>query len=164
TVAALWNNPPESPLKIPGEMFAAFPFPSGERFATLRGNALLLRSVPTDLVKKPAGKAKGFVLTQPREGPIPADVKAPLTPPGRPTFLAWHPTGKLLGGLPDGTVVSWGATGPAFTATGRVHKAAVRAWAASPWTWDFATGDDKGTVGVWENKSMTPRTFLAASA
>src|SRR5207245_2639283 len=52
---------------------------------------------------------------------------------------------------------------PASSVASRDHKAAVRAWAASPATWDFATGDDKGVVGLWENKAMKPRTFAAAT-
>src|SRR5262249_2057788 len=36
TVAAYWNDPPEVPLKIPGELFAAHTFPSGERYAVFR--------------------------------------------------------------------------------------------------------------------------------
>jgi hypothetical protein len=163
TVAALWNDPPESPVKIPGEPLAVFAFPSGERFAAHRGNGIILRYVPTNMVKKPMAKAKGFVVTAAKDEVVPADVKAPIGSPQKPTFLAWHPTGKLLGGQADGTILNWGATGPGAAAI-REHKAAVRAWAASPSTWDFATGDDKGIVGLWANKSMTPKTFTAASA
>jgi hypothetical protein len=163
TVAALWNDPPQAPVKIPGEHLAAFPSPTGERFAAVRGNALVMRYVPTELVKKPPGKGPGFTVTAPRQEVQPIDVKAQLGSPGRLTFLAWHPTGQLLGGTPDGTVFTWGASGPGASLATRDHKGAVRAWAASPATWDFATGDDRGAVGLWENKAMKPRTFTAAT-
>jgi WD40 repeat protein len=165
TVAALWNKPPDVPLKIPGDSLVAFSFPKGDRFAAVRGNAIVLRYLPTDLIKKPLRAAKGFPTTLPKDEVVPADAKAPLNaPPQRPTFLAWHPTGKLLAGQPDGSILSWGASGPSYIVTSRDHKAAVRAWAASPSTWDFATGDDKGVVGLWENKAMKPRVFTAAPA
>ncbi len=170
TVAAFWNNPPESPLKITGDPFAPFTTATGERFAAYRlgGNAaqrLVLRHMPSELLKNPPAKGKEFAVLSPRDEVQPADVKAPLDapPPTRsPTFLAWHPSGILLGGQPDGSILSWGATGPSSTVISRDHKAAVRAWAASPSNWDFATGDDKGMVGLWENKATTPRIFTAA--
>jgi hypothetical protein len=171
-VAALWNNPPEMPVKIPGDSFAVYPAPGRERFAALRGNALSIRYVPTSMILKPTPatkkastppKAKGFLVTTNTDEILPADVKGPLaSPPGRPTFLAWHPTGKLLGGIQDGSILSWGATGPGSTVATREHKAPVRAWAASPSTWDFATGDDKGVIGVWFDKSLSPKTFNAS--
>lgn len=164
-VAAHWNAPPEVPVKIPGDPLAVLVSPKGDRFAALRGNALLVRYVPTALLSKPPPTgAKGFLTSLPRDETIPIDTRATLAAPLRPTFVAWHPTGKLLAGQSDGSVVTWGATGPGYTITAREHKAAVRAWAASPATWDFATGDDKGVVGVWENKAMKPRTFTASQA
>jgi hypothetical protein len=164
-VAVYWNNPPETPAKIAGDHVAPFSFPTGERFAAYRGNSLTLRYVPTGLLKKPPTvKTKGPYVLLPKDEVIPADVKVQLTPAGqRPTFLAWHPTGKLLGGLPDGSVVSWGATGPRFEVVSRDHKAPIRAWATSPGTWDFATGDDKGSIGLWANKGMVPRVFTGAT-
>ncbi len=165
TFAAYWNDPPESPVKIPGEPFAAFTFSTGERFAAIRGNVLTIRYVPVTLVKKPNTKAKGFPVILPKDETLPVDVKGALTNPGQKlTFMAWHPTGKLLGGLPDGSIVSWGAVGPRFDVISREHKAPVRTWAASPSSWDFATGDDKGMVGLWANKSMTPKVFTATSS
>jgi hypothetical protein len=161
TVIAPWNDPPAAPLKIPGEMLAAFPFSTGERFATLRGNSLVVRQVPTGLVKNPPGKT-GFYNTMGSEEPQPPDVVPRLMFPQRPTFLAWHPTGQLIGGLRDGSVVSWGA-GVNASPVSREHKTAIRAWAASPSTWDFATGDDRGMVGLWENKSLRPRLFAGAT-
>ena len=165
TVAASWGDPPEVPVKISGEPFAAFAFPSGERFAVVRGNALLIRYVPVGLIKKPNPSAKGFPTLQPKDETTPADVKGNLAAPGqKPTFLAWHPTGKLLGGQPDGSVLSWGAGTPRSEVVSREHKAPVRAWAASPSTWDFATGDDKGMVGIWANRAMRPKVFTATSS
>ncbi|WP_439624255.1 WD40 repeat domain-containing protein [Gemmata sp.] len=165
TAAVAWNDPPEVPVKIPGEPFAAFPFPNGERFATVRGTALTIRYLPTALIKKPDTQAKGYPLLQPKDEVIPIDVKGQIPLGGqRPTFLAWHPTGKLLGGHADGSVVSWGAAGPRFEVVTREHKAAVRVWAASPATGDFATGDAGGGVGLWANKAMTPKVFAATSS
>lgn len=170
TVAAYWAAPPEVPVKIPGEPFAAHTFPGdgGERFAVFRPGALPLRYVPTERLK--GGKAdpkarKDFDVLAPKDEVQPIDVKAQLAPPGpKPTFLAWHPTGKLLGGLPDGSILSWGDVGPRSTVISRDHKAPVRAWAASPNTWDFATADDKGVVGLWPDRAMTPRVFNGATA
>jgi WD40 repeat protein len=174
TVAALWNSPPEVPVKIPGDFIALFAAQGGERFASLRGNALTIRHVPTSLIKKPTSvpkkatthpKTKGFLVTAATDELIPNDAKGQLAAPaGRLTFLAWHPTGQLLGGMPDGSILSWGTTGPGSTIATREHKAPVRAWAASPNTWDFATGDDKGVIGIWANKSMTPKTFIASAS
>ncbi|HSQ56734.1 MAG TPA: hypothetical protein VLM40_13415 [Gemmata sp.] len=162
TVAALWNIPPAAPVKIPGDPFAAFPFPNGERFAAIRGNALVLRNLPLALIKKPT-EGKGFTLTTPSIEVQPADVKARIPMPQRPTFLAWHPTVQLLVGHRDGSISDFGETGARSNVVSREHKAAVRVWAASNSTWDFATGDDRGVVGLWENKSMKPRTFTAAT-
>lgn len=165
-VAAAWVNPPEVPVKIPGDLVVPYTTASGgERFAALRGNTVTHRQMPTAMIQKPsAPKAKGFVVTIPKDEPL-AETKANLAPPPqRPTVLAWHPTGRLLAGQPDGSIVSWGPVGAKVPVVSREHKAAVRAWAASPAAWDLATGDDKGTVGLWLNKSMTPKTFAAASA
>jgi WD40 repeat protein len=170
TVAAPWSDPPEVPVKIPGDPLAVFPFPKGEQFAAVRGSTFVLRYVPSALVAKPppakGGKgAKEFLVTTPKDETLPLGVRATLAaPPQRPTFLAWHPTGKLLVGQPDGSILSWGATGPGHTRLSGEHKAAVRAWAASPSTWDFATGDDAGVVGLWENKALAPKTFAASTA
>jgi WD40 repeat protein len=174
TVAALWNTPPEVPVKLPGDFIASFAAPGGERFAALRGNTLTIRYIPTTLIKKPIvapkkaatpAKTKGFLVTAATDELTPNDAKGQLAAPaGRLTFLAWHPTGKLLGGMPDGSILSWGTTGPGSTIATREHKAPVRAWAASPSTWDFATGDDKGVIGIWADKSMTPKTFIASAS
>lgn len=173
TVAAYWNEPPEVPIKIPGEPFAAHTFPGGgERFAAYRPGALTLRYVPTEWLKgkkhdpKSKDAPKGFTVLAPKDEVQPADLKGQLAPPGqKPTFLTWHPTGKLLAGMPDGSIVTWGAVGPRSELVCRDHRSPVRAWAASPGTWDFATGDDKGFVGLWPDKATTPRSvFQGATA
>ena len=167
-VAGAWSDPPEVPVKIPGDPVVIFPFPKEERFAALRGNAPVLRMVPTATIKKPVGpvgKGKGFLLTTAKDETIPIDAKGAFAAsPAKPTFLAWHTTGKLIAGQPDGSIVSWGATGPAGVVVSREHRAPVRAWAASPATWEFATGDDKGIVGLWYQKAMIPKTFTATTA
>ncbi|MBA4064028.1 MAG: hypothetical protein C0501_10010 [Isosphaera sp.] len=164
TVAAFWADPPDAPVKIPGEPFAAFTAPAGERFAAARPGALALRSVPVAALRRRDPKAKGFTVLNPKDEAVPADVKAQLLSPGpRPTFLAWHPTGQLLAGQPDGSILSWGANGPGYSVLTREHKAPVRAWAACPGTWDFATGDEKGMVGLWADKATAPRMFTAAA-
>ncbi len=166
TVASVWNDPAETPLKIPGEMFVAFPSPGGERFATVRGNGVAVRYVPTGLTSKPLAKSPGFVATTPKDEVLPANTAPLLTGMGgRLTFLAWQPTGRLLGGLADGSILTWtGSPRTSLQVVSRDHKAAVRAWATCAATGDFATGDDKGTVGVWAYRSAAPRTFRAAEA
>ena len=84
-----------------------------------------------------------------------------MLPPngGKATFLAFHPTGRLLSGGMDGSMAAipaGGSTNAPFTS--REHKAAVRTWAVSPWG-DFATGDDDGFVGYWPAKATTISKF-----
>jgi hypothetical protein len=156
TVAAFWNDPPDVPLKVAGEPFAATTTPAGERFAVPRPGGLSLRALPAAALRNRDPKGKGFTAL------VPKDEAALAAPPQRPTFLAWHPAGKLLAGQPDGAVLAWAVPGPGYTVLTREHKAAVRAWAACPGTWDFATGDDKGVVGLWANKAAAPKMFVAA--
>jgi hypothetical protein len=154
-----------TPVKIPGDPVAVFAEPNRDRFLAVRGGRAVLRYVPVELVRNPpaARAVKGFVIPAP--GPkggdemIPVGVKVDYALAGPPTFLAWHPTGKVLAGLPDGTVVTWPLAGPKAEPVTRVHKAPVRAWATAAGTWDFATGDDNGLVAVWPNRSLSPRTF-----
>jgi len=163
-IASVWNDPAETPLKIPGEMFVAFPSPGGERFATVRANGVVVRYVPTGLISKPLAKSPGFAVTVPRDEVLPANTPPLLTGTGgRLTFLAWQPTGRLLAGLGDGSILTWtGSPRPSVQVVSREHKAAVRAWATCAATGDFATGDDKGMVGLWAYRSTAPRTFRAA--
>jgi hypothetical protein len=149
---------------IPGELATVITDQRGTRFAALRAGRVLVRYVPFDLAEHPpeARTGRGFVFTVPRDETIPAGQRefAPLG--NRTTFLAWHPTGRLLGGEPNGSVVTIPTPG-LRPAASKVHRAAVRAWAASPWG-DFATGDDEGFVGYWPNKSVTPTKFRTAAA
>lgn len=169
---AFWNNAPATPIEIPGDMVAVFDDASGDRFLAARGRMLVVRTLPADLIKNPAmvsrkgtpaAKGKDFVVTAATdEKPVP-EWKGPFTlPAGRLTFLGWHPAGKLLGGLADGSIVAWGASGTSTVLT-REHKGAVRAWAVSPAHTDLATGDDKGMIGLWANKAIAPKTFIASA-
>jgi WD40 repeat protein len=163
-VVAARDGRTRTPVKIPGGPVAVFVEPNRDRFLAVRGNRAVLRYVPMELVRDPpAAKAvKGFVIPAP--GPkgsdevIPVGARVDYAVPAPLTFLAWHPAGKVLAGQPDGTIVTWPLPGPRAEPVTRVHKAPVRAWAAAG-TGDFATGDDNGLVGVWPNKSLSPRTF-----
>jgi hypothetical protein len=163
-VAAARDGRGRTPVKIPGDPVAVFVDPNRDRFLAIRGGKAMLRYVPTELIRNPPASktVKGFVIPAP--GPkgdevFPAGVKVDYNLPGPLTFLAWHPTGKVLAGLPDGAIVTWPLPGPKSEPVTRVHKAPVRAWATAAGTWDFATGDDHGLVAVWPNKSLSPRTF-----
>jgi WD40 repeat protein len=120
----------------------------------------------------PARAANGVVLSNPKDETFPLSVRADFVLPGpKPTFLAWHPTGRLMGGAPDGSIVGWPTGGPAFTPITRTHERPVRAWANTPSELafqagiDFATGDDSGCVAVWEDKGMNPpRAKVTAAA
>src|SRR5207247_2360944 len=70
-----------------------------------------------------------FALCPPKQEAIPAGLKPeyPLLDPN-PTFLAWHPGGKLLWGSPDGTVTAWPGVGPKPETVTKEHKGAVRGW------------------------------------
>jgi hypothetical protein len=158
-IAAFWNNPPEVPLKIPGDPFAVFSFPGEERFAVVRGNTIAVRGVSPRVFMEPPKAVKGAAI-------LPSAPKSETTfnPPGRPQLLAWHPTGALLAALPDGSIFGWSGTERRPDVIVRDHKAAVRACATSPSSGNFATGDDRGIVGLWANKSVTPKIFTATSS
>lgn len=163
-VAAPLINPPTAPVKIPGEPITVFPSPGGDRFAAVRGNTLALRYVPGGLVAKPPASKSAFTITAPKDEVQPNNVKARVAaPPARPTFLAWHPAGRVIAGQPDGSILELGGNAVRFTAATREHKAPVRAWAAAGTTWDFATGDDRGGVGIWSNRAMKPVLFTAST-
>ena len=49
---------------------------------------------------------------------------------GKATFLAWHPTGRLLCGSADGGITTIPSGVPMTPLVSRDHKAAVRIWAA----------------------------------
>jgi hypothetical protein len=169
-VAAPRERSAGSFVKLPGEFVAVFPEPGRERFAAVRGGRVHVRDVPLRLVRDHAGRkaVKGFVTPTTGKGgdEVPAaGVRVDyLLPPGQMAFLAWHPTGRLLGGTADGTVVSWAVAGPRFEVASVAHKAGVRTWAAAVGTWDFATGDEDGTVGVWPDKALKPAVFRATNS
>ncbi len=159
-LAAAPLNGARVPLLIPGDVIAVIPEAKRERFAAFRGGRLVVRSVPMELAKHPPTAAVGlkFLQSTPKDETIPAGVAANI-PTQKPTFLAWHPAGQLLGGTADGSVVTWPTTNATSKPVTRLHKAAVRTWAIGPVWPDFATGDDKGVVAYWPNKSLAPVSF-----
>ncbi|HUR54200.1 MAG TPA: hypothetical protein VMZ71_08720 [Gemmataceae bacterium] len=164
-VAASRDAPPKTPVKLVGELVAVFPEAGAERFAALRNGRISQRLVPAAIVKNPSVSVpvKGFVRPVSTLEKVPSGLRPEVNPPvPRPTFLAWHPTGKLLAGTPSGEIVTWGA-GVLSSAVTKAHTSAVTAWADAGGTWDFATGDASGLVGVWANKSLTPTTFRAGT-
>lgn len=166
-VAAPFDTPPHTPLLIPGEHVAIRPDPNRERFAAVRAGRLHVRYAPMDLAKDPpAGRAvNGFVVSTPKDETVPfGGFAAGTVPPGgKPTFLAWHPAGRLVCGRPNGTITAMPTGTPGVLPVVILeHKAAVRAWAASAGG-DFATGDDAGFIGFWPEKSMKPTKFKAGA-
>ena len=109
------------------------------------------------------GAGKRFHLTIAKDEGIPAGVP-PNIPTPKPTFLVWHPSGQLIGGTNDGSIVTWPTTNMTSRQLNKAHKAAVRAWAVGPVWPDFATGDDSGVVGYWPDKTTTPVTFSTGKA
>jgi hypothetical protein len=152
---------------VPGQYVTVWPAPNRERFGAVRAGRVQVRYTPADLIANPpAGRAvKGFVVSTMKDETLPAGVPAGGVVPagGAPTFLAWHPTGRLMCGTMNGNIVLFSVGGLQPTTTVREHKAAVRAWAESPWG-DFATGDDQGVFGIWLNRSATPMTLRAGRA
>lgn len=122
-----------------------------------------LRYFPMSLVKTPpaARAVKGFLTLNNKDEtlPIGATPMGILPASGKPTFLAYHPSERLIAGGVDGSIASIPTGGAAAKGlTIREHKAAVRTWAVSPWG-DFATGGDDGFVGYWPNKTATITKF-----
>ena len=152
-VLASLNPPSRMPVVVPGEHVVALLEPNRERFAALRADRVQVRYVPMGLLKEPPAGSKGFYNT------ILKDETLPLGAPaagfalnlGKPTFLAWHPSGRLLTGGRDGSITALPVAGAAPFLS-REHKAAVHAWETSS-TGDFAFGDDDGFVGYWPNRT-----------
>jgi WD40 repeat protein len=164
TAAAL-RNPPRRPVVLPGDPAAVFFEPDRDRFAAVHDGRARVRYLPLGLIAAPppARAVGGFVRAVSQDEVIPLGVPpAPAPLPGKPTFLAWHPAGRVLCGMPGGAIVSWNGAAPRPTAVSREHRAAVRAWASA--RDDFATGDDAGVVGYWPNKAAFPIPFRAADA
>jgi hypothetical protein len=148
---------PAAPLKIPGERPAVFTEPTRDRFAAVRGGKVCVRLIPTDAARKPppAKAPERFALCVPKLEVLPSGMK-PDYPvmEANPTFVAFHPGGKLLWGAADGAITAWPAAGTRPEVITREHKGAVRAWASNGT--DFATGDDKGMIGYWPAKAAEP--------
>ncbi len=162
-VLASLNPPSRTPILIPGEMVAVNLQEGRERFAAVRAGRVQLRYFPMSLVKAPpaARAVKGFLTLNSKDEtlPIGATPMGILPAGGKPTFLAYHPSERLIAGAVDGSIASIPTAGAAAkVSTIREHKAAVRTWAVSPWG-DFATGDDDGFVGYWPNKTATITKF-----
>jgi len=155
---------PRVTLHVPGGHAAALPEPGRERFAAVRNDKLVVRYVPTALAKEPPpGRAKnGVVTATPKDETLPAGARSDAPAPGL-TFAAWHPSGKLLYGTPDGTINVY-PPAPKAAPASRLHRAAVRAWAVGPVWADFATGDDAGVVGVWPVGAAAPYPLRGAAA
>lgn len=162
--AANLLRPPAAPVVLPGDPAAVYFEPDRDRFAAVADGRPRVRYVPTGLVAAPpaARAVGGFVPSTPQDEVLPLGVPpAPAPLPGRPTFLAWHPAGRVFCGMPDGAILSWAGAAPRAAVVSREHRAAVRSWAVS--RGDFATGDDAGVVGYWPNKSAFPIPFRATA-
>ncbi len=162
-VLASLDPPSRTPVLIPGEMVAVNLQAGRERYAALRAGRVQLRYFPMSLVKAPpaARAVKGFLTLNNKDEtlPIGATPMGILPASGKPTFLAYHPSERLIAGGMDGSIASILTGGAAAKGlTIREHKAAVRTWAVSPWG-DFATGGDDGFVGYWPNKTATITKF-----
>jgi len=152
------DSPPLAPLRIAGEILAIAPAKAKERdrMAVLRGNRILVKLLPAGLPQKPTGTAiNGFTLLTTKQETQDASYRVDLTPPAKLTFLAFHPTGLLMGGQPDGSVITWSQKGP-FKVENTTHKSPVRVVLHSPNGTDFALGDDHGLVTLWQNRTLLP--------
>jgi hypothetical protein len=157
------TTPPRSPVLVPGEDVVALMAPGREKFAAIRNGRVQVRLLPMPLVKAPpeSRSLRGFVTTTTKEETQLAGVPGPGFVRPKVTFLAWHPSGRLLCGGMDGSIAtlpSGDPIQPGFSS--REHKSPVRAWAVSPWG-DFATGDDDGYIGYWPCKAKTISKFKA---
>ncbi|HEY2909086.1 MAG TPA: WD40 repeat domain-containing protein [Gemmataceae bacterium] len=168
-VVAPLDAPPRAPLLVPGELATASMEPKRERFAAIRKNRIHVRYVPMAMVHEPPEKLPPgpFLTTSSKDETLPLNL--PLggqpAPNGGATFLAWHPSGRLLCGHRDGVIAAVRAGGPAGQAlfVSREHTAAVRSWAISPYS-DFATGDDDGYVGYWPREAKGISKFRTGTA
>jgi hypothetical protein len=148
-------RPPAAPAKLPGTAVALAPELDGDRlrFAAVRNNLLQFRTIRDAFIDAPP-PGKGFTLPGKGDEVIPAGAPKDGSKVAGPTFLAWSSGGRVFAGLSDGTVNTWAAMRP--EAPSRDHKSPVKAWADSPSTGDFATGDDAGNVGIWGAKGGKP--------
>lgn len=160
--------PRRAALFIPGEFGGAFFEPNRDRFAVVRNDRVVVRYLPMDMMKNaPEPRARnGFVTTLPTDETIPLFAPAPgfASPGGKPSFLAWHPGGRLIAGRPDGTISSLAVGGLLSTPfISNEHRAAVRAWDLSP-NGDFAFGDADGFVGYWPSRTTKITKFRAGES
>ena len=155
-IAAPRNGPPASPAKLTGTLVAVAPEVTNDRvrFAAVRGNVVAHRLLPTAFVVSPP-KGKDFAVPTVKDELVPAGNGPDPAKPTGPTFLAWTLGNRLLAGATDGAVTAWSVQMKPEPVH-RAHKAAVRVWAASHATGDFATGDDKGTVAIWPKAGGKP--------
>ncbi len=149
------TGPSAVPVKIPGTPVALAPALADDRIrlAAARGNTLQHRVLPVSFVLHPPTKTRDLAIPGKTDEIIPINIpRDPPKPPGL-TFLGWGGD-RLYAGQPDGTITIYNlAMRP--EAPARDHRAAVRAWAASP-NGDFATGDEKGTVALWSARGGKP--------
>ncbi|HXD88466.1 MAG TPA: hypothetical protein VN641_18395 [Urbifossiella sp.] len=168
-VVAPLDAPPRAPLLIPGEQVVAMMEPKRERFAAIRNKRIHVRYVPMAMVNEPPEKLSPgpFLTTTSKDEALPLNLPLggqPL-PNGEATFLAWHPSGRLLCGHRNGAIAAVRAGGAPAAAlfVSREHTAAVRTWAISPYA-DFATGDDDGYVGYWPREAKGISKFRTGTA
>ena len=144
SLAVPLDAPPINPLKIPGD-FVSVQGSAGkekDRFAALRAGKMAVRFLPPNLVSHPVGTpVKGVVRLGPKQEAVDPLYKNDLPAPAKLTFLTWHPSGVLLGGLPDGSVIVWSAAEKTFHTENPTHKAPVRvvSHGAMRPTWRWAT-------------------------
>src|SRR5262249_27246486 len=150
-VAAPRTGPPAAPAKIPGTPVAVAAEPAGDRvrFAAVRGNNVVHRTLADAFILRPPVQPKGKPgpYTIPTlaakgdkgdEGSPMGNAPDPVKPGGMATltFLAFTPGGRLLAGQPNGTIAVWDSTMKPEPPVSD-HKAPVRAWAACGITGDF---------------------------
>lgn len=148
-----------TPILIPGSPVAVHFEPNRERFAALRGDRVQVRYIPMNLVNNlPA--SKGALTLAPKDETLPLGIPATGIPPaiGKPTFLAWHPSGRLFAGGADGRIVTLPLGDKSAAFLSREHTAAVRAWELAP-NGDLFFGDDNGVVGYLPNRTQRIWTF-----
>lgn len=154
-------------LRISGDLIAIGPGTpaSRYRFAVLRGNRIQIqvRQFSSGLVANPPGTpVDGFVSLPPKQELPDTTYRTDLAVSNKLTFLSLNGSGTLLGGLADGSVVSWTLRG-SMKVENTTHKGPIRAIAYGPTQADLAIGDEKGVVTFWPSKSLLPATLAMLS-